>query len=153
MDGLNRRGLWRKVKRSELPPDANILGGRFIFSLKNYSTPSETAKVRFVAQGYRDKYKPFMVHDASGLRASSILIILAVAACLGFRLFSHDVTQAYLQSKYRMTHDVYVDPKPADRHLFGIGDEELLKLELPLYGVCDAGGYWGITVFEHNVNE
>lgn len=153
VDGLNRRGLWRKVKRSELPPDANILGGRFIFSLKNYGTPSEMAKVRFVAQGYRDKDKPFMVHDASSLRASSIRIILAVAACLGFRLFSHDVTQAYLQSKYRMTRDVYVDPKPADRHLFGIGDEELLKLELPLYGVCDAGDYWGITVFEHNVND
>lgn len=51
-----------------------------------------------------------------------------------------------------MTRDVYVDQKPADRNLFEIGDEELLKLELPLYGVLDTRDYWGIDVFEHNKN-
>lgn len=100
-----------------------------------------------------DKEKPCMVHDSSSLCASSVRDILAGTACLGFRLFLHDLTQAYLQSKYRMTHDIYVDPKAANRHLFEIGDEELLTLELPLYEVSDARDYWGITIFEHNVND
>lgn len=76
-----------KVNRVDLKPDAIILGGRFLFSLKKYVLPSEMAKVCYVAQGFRDKDKPFVYHDPSRLHASSIQIILATAAYLLFRIF------------------------------------------------------------------
>lgn len=47
--GLARRNLWRRVPGHKLPPSANVLGGRFVYSLKNHGTPTEMAKVRYVA--------------------------------------------------------------------------------------------------------
>lgn len=129
----------------------NVLGGSFIYCLKDVGTPVEMAQVTYVAHGFGDRGKAHMAHDATSLRASSIRVILFVAAILGFRLFSHDVAQAYLQIKYRMTQAVYITPKPCDRPLFGLSDREVLKLVMPLYGICNAGDYWGITVSEHNV--
>lgn len=118
VEGLARSRLWYKASLSSLSPDANVLDGRFIYTIKNYGTPSEMAKVRYVAQGYGDQEKPHMVHETSSLRASSTRPILSVAACLQFRVWSHDVHKAYLQSKHRMTRDVCIRPKPADGDLF-----------------------------------
>lgn len=119
---------------------------------KNWVPPAEMAKVGYVAQEFGDRHKPHMVHDASSLRVTSIRVILFVAEILDFRLFSHEVTQAYLQSKYMMTQDAYITPKLCDRPLFGPGDGEVLKLRMPLYGIFDAGNYWGVTVNEHTLN-
>lgn len=108
-------------------------------------------KIRYVVQRFRDKDKTCMVHDASRLRPSSICRILAVAACCRFRIFSVDVTQAYLESRYRMKWDVYIDPEPSNKHLFDLKESEVLKLELLLYGVCYAWDYWRVTVHQHDI--
>lgn len=94
VDGLLKKGIWRKVRKVDVPDDAIILGGRFIMSLKNYSAPTEAAIARYVAQGHNDPDKEVIVHDTVILRISSIRVILSIAAILSLRLFSHDVTQA-----------------------------------------------------------
>lgn len=66
--------------------DSNILGGRFVLSLKNFGMPNEMAKVRFVTQGYYDKDKPFTVHEISTLRSSSIQLIISSASIYHFRI-------------------------------------------------------------------
>lgn len=40
-----------------------------------------------------------------------------------------------------MTQDVFTRPNPLNRKLFGLGDEEILKLMMILHGVCDTGDY------------
>lgn len=67
-----------------LPPDANVLESRLIDSLKNVDTSGEMVRVRYVAQGFGDKDKPVIVHKTSSLHASSIQLILSVAAAPGF---------------------------------------------------------------------
>ena len=79
---------------SQVPKDANILGGRFVLSMKNIGPKEGQAKARYVAQINRERDTPFMVHDVSTLRSSLIRLILSVAAVKRFRLFSHDVDQA-----------------------------------------------------------
>lgn len=100
--GLQRRETWRIIRKRDLPPQANILGGRFVLTLKNLGTNEETAKARYVAQGNRDKEKPHMVHNITTLRQSSTRLIISVAAVKGFRIFAHDVKQAYLQSEEKL---------------------------------------------------
>lgn len=75
VSGLNKRRIWITVNEAEIPSGANLRGGRFILSLKNYGTPDEKAKVRYVAQGFSDGDKPYMVHDTNTLRKSSIRIV------------------------------------------------------------------------------
>lgn len=153
VQGLVKRNIWRIVEQGSVPKNANVMGGRFILTLKNYGTPEECAKVRYVAQGFRDRDKPYMVHDTSTLRISSIRLILSIAAVMQFRCFSHDVTQAYLQSKSHLTREVYIRPKERDKEILGVKDGELFKLIRPLYGLCDAGDYWGETMTSHLIND
>lgn len=101
-------GEWLK---NEVPKDASVLGGHFVLTLKSFGVPDEKAKARYVAQGYDDDDKPYIVHDSSTLRSMSIRLILSIAVLLSFRLLSHDVTQAYLQSRNKLTLKVVIGPK------------------------------------------
>lgn len=149
VDGLIKRKIWRIVNSDDIPNDANVVGGRFILSLKNVGTPDEAAKVRYIAQGYADAEKPFLVHDVSALRPTSIRFILSISSIMGLRLFLHDVSQAYLQSTEDMTRTVYLKPKAEDRKWFDVAENEALQLMKPLYGLCDSGDYWNVTIKRH----
>lgn len=61
-------------------------------------------------------------------------------------LFTHDVPQAYLQSRGTLTCDGYFRPKVSDRHLFNANDDELLKLDNTSYRLCDSGDYKNATM-------
>lgn len=124
-----------------LPPNAIIIGGRFIMTLKHFQTPEESSKVRYIARGFANIDQPFMVHDVTALRPTFIRLILSLAAICWLRLFPRDLNQVYLQSREPFTREVYLRPKAEDRHLFGVSEEEILKLKKPLYGLCDAGDY------------
>ena len=102
------------VDRRELAKDANILGGRFVLTLKEYDTHNETPKALYVVQGHKDKDKEFLVHNTTNLHQRSIRIIVSFAAVRGYRIFSHDVRQAYLQSEEQLTREIYVAPKKKD---------------------------------------
>lgn len=153
VDGLIKRDIWEVVNKSDIPLDATIVGGRFELTLKNYGTPTEKAKGRFNAQGFSDKDKSIVIHDTATLRAASIRLILSAASFHRFRLFSHDVTQAYLQSKYLLTRKIFIRIKDADLETFGLEKGQALYLKKPLYGICDAGNYRGITIEEHLIND
>lgn len=57
IDGLKEIRLLKVLQKSEIPVDANILGGRFVLVLKNVEAPDEKAKVSYIAQGNKDKDK------------------------------------------------------------------------------------------------
>ena len=147
--GLRDRSAFHAVPTTDVPPQANVIGGRFLYSLKHVGTPEEMAKARFVAQGHRDKAKWFVVHNLATLRQRSTRLLVSTAANMRWRIFAHDITQAYLQSRDRFTRQLYLRPHPSDRHLFDLSTTEVLKLNLPLYGVCDAGDYWDVTLCAH----
>lgn len=45
------------MKRQGLPKDANILGGRYFLTIKEFGTGNETPKARYFAQGHLVKVK------------------------------------------------------------------------------------------------
>ena len=101
--GLIERIPWSVVHVQSLPLGADIIGGRFGNVLKNAGTEKELAKERYVAQGYNDKMKLFVVHNnTTALRQSSSKTIVCSACILNFRISLLDVTQAYLQSEQKM---------------------------------------------------
>ena len=117
--------------------------------MKNLGTMAEEAKARFVAQGHKDREKTFIVHDISTLRQTSTKLIISTAPVLNFRVFSHDVKQAYLHSKDKFTREIFLKPHKRDLQFFCVSDDEALRLLKPLYGVCDVGHYWSVIIMAH----
>lgn len=143
--GLAKRGVYKVVCKEDVPPGANVLGGRFVLAIKNVNTDEEVYKARFVVQGHTDIEKNILVHNSTNLRQGSIRVLVAIVAVFGFRIWSQDVSQAYLQSAEKLMHDVYVKPTKE----FHLSDTHLLKLLKPLYGLADSGDYWHATFSKH----
>eukprot|EP00170_Pyropia_yezoensis_P002385 contig_10001_g2389 len=149
VDGLMGPGAMKVVKKRSLPEGANIVGGRLVHTQKHVGSPEERPKSRCIAQGHKDREKRFVVHNLSTLRQRSTRMVMSTSAVRGFRIFAHDVNQSYVQSVEKMTRDVYLQPRAADREYYGIGEDEVLQLVRPLYGICDAGVYWVATFSAH----
>lgn len=54
-----------------------------------------------------------------------------------------------MQSDEALIRDVYVQPKKKDYDIIWIGEGGILKLNLPLYGTCDANDYCSGTIDRH----
>ena len=132
-----------------LPKNGTVLGVRFVLTLKKAGTKDKTPKARFVAQGFSDREKDFIIHNVTSLKQSSVRIIESFVASLGHHVFSHDVTQAYTQSDDCLSPELFLQPKPKDAALFSLSEGETLKLLKPIYGTTDAGDYWNVTVDRH----
>lgn len=110
------------------PQNAKKAGGRILLSLRNFETSDEAAKVKYIAHGYVNSKKPFLVHQSTSLRMSSTRILLFIAATLQFCIFAHDFTQAYLQSRKPFSRRIYLLPKAEYRSLFQYKENEILNL-------------------------
>ena len=75
--------------------------------------------------------------------------IVSFAASQGYRVLSHEVTQAYTQSNDCLSRELFLQAKPRDAELFSLSEGETLKLVKPIYGTTDAGDYWNVTVDRH----
>lgn len=117
--------------------------------MKNLGVDHEKAKASYVAQGHKDKEKSRLVHNRTTLRQSSIRMIVSVAAVKRFSIFGHDVNQIYLQSDEKIWRKIILLPKKNDLEGFGLEEHEILELLRLLYGTCDAGDCWGVTVQRH----
>ena len=139
------RGTWKVILKQNVPKDANKLSGRYFLAIKNVETEKPVFKARFVVQGHRDKDKNIIVHNSTNLRQSSTRLIASLAAVHIFRIWSHDVSQAYLQSSEKLMRKVYLRP-PKELNL---SSDELIEIIKPLYGLPDAGDYWDRTMADH----
>lgn len=153
MDGINSGKIWTIVKEDDIPNDANIIGGRFIMTLNNCNTTAEKTKVQYFAQGFNDHDKHYLVNDTITLRISSNRTIPSFATIMVFLLFLHDVTQAYIQIKSRISQKVYKRPKKQDFYPLGIKKGELFGMVRPLYGLSDEGGHWSEPMDAHLIHD
>lgn len=143
--GLLKRKAFKVVCKDEVANDANILGGRFVLAIKNAETEEPLFKARFVVQGHTDAEKNMLVNAATNVKHVSVRLLIAMAAVFGFRVWTQDVAQAYLQSAHALMRKVYVRPTKE----FQLNSNELLELLKPLYGLTDAGDYWHVTFAKH----
>ena len=147
--GVQANSTYEVVFKEDVPSDAKILGGRFVLSMKNKNTKEKVAKARFVVQSHLDKDKNQFLHTGTNLRHHSVRLLTPLAAVFGFRRWSKDVTQAYLQLADQLMRDVYTRPAKE----FRLNESQILPLLKPLYGLTDAGDHWDATVTNYLKND
>lgn len=136
-----RQGTWKIVLNEDIPEGANEMGGRLVLVIKCGSTDKEVMKARLFVQAFRDNIRTSLVQDSATSRQVSARMLVGLVTIIGVRIFSTDVTQAYLQSATGVMHDIYIKPGKD----FELAPNQLLKLLEPLYGLSDSRDYWGAT--------
>ncbi|GEM11437.1 gag-Pol polyprotein [Rhodotorula toruloides] len=132
--------VFHTVERSDVPPDAKILGCRFVYRRKKDEHGRVTGhKVRLVAQGFsqrpgvdfRDTFAPVA-------KFTSIRVLLALAARQKMLIHQADVDKAYLHGS--LDEELYMRiPEGIDS---GEYSGKVLKLDRALYGLKQAGRLW-----------
>ncbi len=145
IENLVRRGTWEMVLEEDVPKDANMITGSFFVTFEDVETEKPTFKARFVAHGNRDSDKDQFVHDSTTVRQSSVRLLVAIAAIMGFDVWTEDISQAYLQSASELLRELYLKPNRQLKVPAGY----VLKLLRPLYGLADSGDYWHATFAKH----
>lgn len=79
-------------------------------AIKNVGTDREKVKARLVVQGHTDREKYNVVRDTTTLHQVYIRIVAALAAMHHYKIWAHDITQAYLQSDSPLRRDVFLRP-------------------------------------------
>jgi Reverse transcriptase (RNA-dependent DNA polymerase) len=137
--------MWKVVLKDEMPENPNIMGGRFVLTIKDSGTSKEIHKARYVVQRFRDKKNTSLVNDASTSKQQSKKLLIGLAAIFGSRIIAIDVTQAYLQSAEPLMRDVYIKPSAELK----LNASQVLNLLRLLYGLADLVDFWGSALLNH----
>ena len=136
---LLQRGTFKVILKEEVPPDLDVLPGRFVLAIK-FSIDSKTKyKARDVIGGHRDKLKELMVHSTATLQPQSVRMCLALAAIFGFDIWTADIRQAYLQASEPISREIFMKRASPE---FELSHDQCLQVLRPLYVLRDAGDLW-----------
>ncbi|KAI7955267.1 hypothetical protein MJO28_005667 [Puccinia striiformis f. sp. tritici] len=133
---LEKLEVWEVVESRK---GIKVIGARWVFALKRDTTGSIVRfKARYVARGFNQRPGT----DCGGTYAptaslNSLRLLFSIAAQLGMKMHSFDVSSAYLYSP--IEEEVYVKPPTELRpELLG----KVLRLKKALYGTKQAGRCW-----------
>lgn len=119
---------------------ANFLGTRIVLAIEEYQTKEELWKERIVVQGFMDRESRHIVSDAGFVALMPVRLLQILCFSLGYAIWTLDVKQEYLRGG-QLTREIDArPPKEMRKRLRGY----LLRMPSPIYGLREAGYYWGI---------
>ena len=135
---LHENNTWVLVKR---PPNAHVIGGRWVYQLKCDPFKDLRYKARYVAQGFTQKFGlNYLDTFAPTARTTSVKIVIQISVHYNFVTHHCDVTTAYLHSE--VDFEMYLEqPKGY------ISDPSLVcKLNKSIYGLKQSAARWHSTL-------
>lgn len=144
MDALQTNQTWDLVSK---PPDVQPVSCKWVFRIKRKTDGSiDRYKARLVARGFSQKYGEDYEETFSPVaKMTSVRIVLALAACFGWKLWQLDVKNAFLYGE--LDRPIYMDQPPG----FVVEDRPNLvcKLKKALYGLKQAPRAWYGKIAEY----
>ena len=135
---LERRS-YVAFNRKDIPNRATNLNSRVQHSIKTNPDGSDKFKTRLMIQGHKEPYKGSVVSEAPTTLRSSIRLILTLNATFRFNIWSRDVKQAFLQSDFPLSRDLYIKPpnKPNLMQMVSHPQDTNLRALKPIYGLVE----------------
>lgn len=149
IEGLFKRGTFKVIAVEDIPPDANVLPGRFVLAIKTNDGVVKY-KARFVIGGHRDSMKHLIVHISQNIQPVTVRLSVSLASIHDFSVWISDVRQAYLQSKKPLTREIFIKKLLPE---FELNKGLAVQLLMPLYGLSESGDHWFETLDDHHCRE
>ena len=129
---------------TNLPAIANLIGGKWVYTVKRDSDGEERYRARYVPKGYSQilniDYKDMFCPTA---RITSIRMLLQIAMQQNLNLHQMDVKTAFLNGPIDC--ELYVEqPK---------GEKLVCKLNKSLYGLKQSGRIWNLLLHDYLIEQ
>jgi hypothetical protein len=151
--GLLEKGVFEITKLADVPQGVRLFNSRFVDEIKNPGTDKAFEKSRLVVQAYNDQEKELVLTQSPTIQRVSQRLILCIAAMGPHSLYLRDISQAYVQSTTNLNREFYIRPPRELQNELGLGEDSVLKVLKPLYGVPEAGNHWFKTYHSHHVQQ
>ena len=137
---------WEPVDRDKVPKGRKVTRSRWVYAIKIHRDGTiERFKARFVVCGYSQVKGYDYTHSFSAtLRATSLRLLLAIAAGEKLKLEHFDVSNAFTQSD--IDSEIYVEPAKGFETYDKKGNVQVLRLIKSLYGTKQAGRLWQLKL-------
>ena len=137
MNSLNENETFEVV---ELPEGKSIVGGRWVYDVKEAPDGSDLYKARYVAKGYSQTYGvDYFSTFAPTARMSTIRTVIQIGVNCDYLIHQMDVRSAYLNAPIDC--DLYVD-QPKGYEQKGKGTKLVCRLLKSLYGLKQSANNW-----------
>ena len=124
-----------------LPEGKKLVGGRWVYTVKEQSNGSKTYKARFVAKGYSQvKGVDFQETFAPTANFTSVRTVMQMAAQHDLILHQMDVKTAYLNAPIDC--EIFMEQAEGFKTLSDCGEALVYKLNKSLYGLKQSGRNW-----------
>lgn len=135
-----------------LPEGKNVVGGKWVYTIKESAEGSETFKARYVAKGYSQvegiDYQETFAPTAS---ISSVRVLMQLAAQYDLEVHQMDVKTAYLHAP--IDHEIFMDQPEGFERMSENGERMVYKLKKSLYGLKQSGRNWNKILHEHLIGD
>ncbi|CAI7846694.1 unnamed protein product [Closterium sp. NIES-53] len=127
------------------PPGVNIVGGKWLFRVKQLLDEAPVFKARYVAKGFtQQQYRDFFLTFSPTSKPPTIRTLMDVAAREDFEIKSMDASSAFLQGRLKET--VFMDRPEGFPGEFP--PNTVWMLNRPVYGLKQAPREWHNKVKE-----
>ncbi|PNF20906.1 hypothetical protein B7P43_G11180, partial [Cryptotermes secundus] len=139
IENLKKNQTWEVVRK---PKNVNVIGSRWVFSLRKKDDGTFKYKARLVAQGFHQVYGiDFWDSYSPVMRRASFRILMALSVDRGWEVDHVDVVGAYLNSTLKEI--VYM--RQPELFEEGNADDVCLLLK-SIYGLHQSGKDWNDTI-------
>ena len=135
-----------------LPEGKNLVGGKWVFAIKEDANCSETLKARYVAKGYSQIHGiDYDETFSPTANITSVRILMQLAAQYNLIVHQMDVKAAFLHAP--IEHEIFIEQPEGFQELSENGAKLVCRLKKSLYGLKQSGRNWNKVLDEYLIND
>ncbi len=150
---LLEKNVFLSINKKNVSTNIRIFNSRFVNEVKNSNTEKTFEKFRLMMQAFNDQDKTFVLTQSSIIQRVSQRLIICLAVTLSMKLYLRDITQIYVQSRFNLNRDFYVQSFFKLIKLMSISFECILKVIKSLYEVSEADNHWFKIYHDHHIDK